>query len=543
MKFFSNFKVTQVLAASVSIVLIILMLGSMFSYLNLKNLEETSNKQTGTTMPSMLTLSELKLDVVQIQQWFTDVSATRGAKGFDDGWDEAKRYFGLANQNLDKLILKFQKNGDATMVAQLQAFKKNLADFYKVGFSMATAYVKYGPDEGNKQMEVLDPFTEKLANQLQVWVDAYKKKTSLTAGVINKHIKSFMSLGFAFSGLLVVIIIMSFLMIKLVLNQIKPIDEYLAKLAKLDFTSRLHIDGKNEIASMANNLQEVVTVLIEFVQSVKASSDEDISIAQSLNSEATSMRAKIDNASEKLDATTHEAQEIVQMISNSVIAADESTKSTEVANENLGEATQEIIKLISDVQETADVETEMAHKIEALSDEATQVKDILSVIGDIADQTNLLALNAAIEAARAGEHGRGFAVVADEVRKLAERTQKSLVEIQSNINIMVQSINDSSEQMNRNSQNIQSLVEISSNVEDKINTTVSIMNSASEATRNTLHDFENAGKLVENISHGMDEVNTLVASNREGIETIVSNSQHLNDSTDVLGEKIDKFSV
>lgn len=121
-------------------------------------------------------------------------------------------------------------------------------------------------------------------------------------------------------------------------------------------------------------------------------------------------------------------------------------------------------------------ENDLAEQLSQLSHDAEQAKEVLTVIGDIAEQTNLLALNAAIEAARAGEHGRGFAVVADEVRKLAERTQKSLTESNATISVVVQGIGDSSETMNMNAREMEQLVEEVQNVQSKMGEVLDILN-------------------------------------------------------------------
>ena len=145
-------------------------------------------------------------------------------------------------------------------------------------------------------------------------------------------------------------------------------------------------------------------------------------------------------------------------------------------NETIREVDDIVGTLTEKINDASHKENDLADRLIQLSHDADQVKEVLRVIGDIADQTNLLALNAAIEAARAGEHGRGFAVVADEVRKLAERTQKSLTETNASIGVVVQAIGDSSDAMTVNARDMESLVEEVESVRGKMQEVLGTLN-------------------------------------------------------------------
>jgi methyl-accepting chemotaxis protein len=539
----NNFKIRHVLAASVSLVLTILLISGAINHTSMGKISDDSQKQMKEVLPNLFDFLDLQLNVIQVQQWLTDVSATRAAEGFDDGFDEAKKYFDKANVTLDRLISMHAALGEKEMVSELKAYKEEMKEYYAIGVEMANAYVKGGPEEGNKMMSKLDPYAEKLSSKLDVWIGEHKKETDESADDIGNRIDAFKSQSISLFVLLFAVVIGAFIMIDRVISQITKIDVYLARLAELNFTTNLDIKGKNEIAMIAQNLYKVIIVIKDFIAEAKTSSTENSSISHELSTTATVVGRKVEDVTKIVHEATLKAQGITEEIKNSVHDANASREDTIQANENLADATSEIVKLTSNVQEAAHVESEMASRIEHLSGEAGQVKEVLNVISDIADQTNLLALNAAIEAARAGEHGRGFAVVADEVRKLAERTQKSLVEIQSTINVMVQSINDSSEQMNRNSQNIQELADISSSVEEKINSTLELMNKAAEANTKTVQDFETTGELVDKISADITNANEIVASNARSVEEISAAADHLSSMTDQLNGKMEQFQV
>ncbi|MCX6053126.1 MAG: methyl-accepting chemotaxis protein [Campylobacterales bacterium] len=345
---------------------------------------------------------------------------------------------------------------------------------------------------------------------------------------------------------IIVLIIITLLAIFIINKSVaKPIENFKNTLLKIssskDLTIKADENAPQELSQMAHGFNGLLASLKELIETAKQGSSENASIAHELSTTALGVGANVEKSVTVIDQATTKANEIKNEIITAVRDAQESKKDIVKANENLNAARNDIVALTSRVQQSAELEIELAHRMDTLSNEANAVKSVLEVISDIADQTNLLALNAAIEAARAGEHGRGFAVVADEVRKLAERTQKSLTEINATINIIVQSIGDVSGQMNSNSAEVQELANVSTDVEEKINASVNIVQAAVKASDKTVTDFEKTGKDVEYIVSQVSEINKLSSVNARNVEEIAAAADHLNSMTDDLHAKLETF--
>ncbi|RRD54445.1 methyl-accepting chemotaxis protein [Campylobacter rectus] len=441
-----------------------------------------------------------------------------------------------------------------------EMFKQNLTDIN--GFKYVDKLIETSVKDEYVEYTLLDINTKspvrKIANSKKINVggkdmifiitasmeDAYARADELGKNMeeaANDGTKTFIMMAL---GIAVAVLILTMLYSRASIT--KPLNTLIDRARNLssgdgDLTRKLEINGKDEIAQASeaiNNFIEKVRILIS---DAKHLSSENSSIANELSSTSLQTGKRVEDSTLIVNNTTQKGEEIQSFMKNSVSFAEESKTELQNASTHIKSANKAIKELADQITNSAQVESEMAVKIEQLSRDAEQVKSVLDVINDIADQTNLLALNAAIEAARAGEHGRGFAVVADEVRKLAERTQSSLVEINATISVIVQAIGDSSERMSANSKTIQELTNVANRVENTINVMSEAMNKAIGMSDKTTEDFINTGKGVNLMMEGISNINHISTENARSVEEIAAAAEHLNKMTDTLNNKLAEF--
>jgi len=298
-----------------------------------------------------------------------------------------------------------------------------------------------------------------------------------------------------------------------------------------------------ELGKIAVSFNHLIDSFRELLNQSSHSSVENVTVSEELYQTSKEIEKRILEEKELVV----KADEEITDIKNTVEAWNEEAVVTlelvSGVNNSLDESKSDIQNLNDKVSQSVEKELELVERFGNLSSDAQEIKLVLEVISDIADQTNLLALNAAIEAARAGEHGRGFAVVADEVRKLAERTQKSLSDINASINLIIQSIVDAKEDINDNSKNILELSTVSEVVVERIDTATKLM----EKVNSTVLDSSNNASLLSDktvhVASNMNGIMDFSSSNARSVEEIASASNHLLAQVEELDKKIQVFKV
>ncbi|WP_187894855.1 methyl-accepting chemotaxis protein TlpB [Helicobacter pylori] len=331
------------------------------------------------------------------------------------------------------------------------------------------------------------------------------------------------------------------------LRIVKRIDELVLKINAFshgdkDLRAKIDVGDRNDEISQVgrgiNLFVENARLIMEEIKGIstsnKTSMDKLVQIAQET-------QKSMKDSSTTLNSVKNKATDVASMM-NASIEQSQGLRKRLIEMQGLVKESKDAIgDLFSQIIESAHTEEELSSKVEQLSRNADDVKSILDIINDIADQTNLLALNAAIEAARAGEHGRGFAVVADEVRNLAGRTQKSLAEINSTIMVIVQEINAVSSQMNLNSQKMERLSNMSKSVQETYEKMSSNLSSVVLGSNQSMDDYTKSGHQIEAMVSDFVEVEKVASKTLADSSDILNIATHVSETTMNLDKQVNLF--